>query len=126
MPDTDAALLDKLERVFLKFGRRALCLHERSPRVLVTSELGLMPLKTRRFVLLLRLLAYLIALPEARLVHKALLVSEALRIGGFSSWMGDVHVVYHSFCPEKEFPSLVDLNTERIVQIIKEVVRRCQ
>jgi hypothetical protein len=85
MPDTDATLLEKLERIFLKFAYQALCIHERSPRVLVTSELGLMPLKTRRFVLPLRFLAYLLAIPEARLVQKALTVSEALRESGHSS-----------------------------------------
>ncbi|KAJ3861884.1 hypothetical protein EV359DRAFT_46300 [Lentinula novae-zelandiae] len=88
--DTDAHLLSMLEQVQLLFLRRMLGLSRRSILAPLFTETGIMPIRTRRVILALRYLIYLLKLGPEHYAHLALQENFNLRNSGMKCWLSDV------------------------------------
>ncbi|PBK59022.1 hypothetical protein ARMSODRAFT_852415, partial [Armillaria solidipes] len=90
VPDAIDAHIKDLEKVQAWFIRRSLRVGKKASAVALYTETGLMPLRVRRFLLLLRYLEYLLNLDAHHYAHLALESSKSLYFAGKASWYGDV------------------------------------
>ncbi|KLO04484.1 hypothetical protein SCHPADRAFT_840528, partial [Schizopora paradoxa] len=94
-PDIDDSLLEKGRDVQHMFLRRLLALNPKSMTAVLFTETGIMPLQTRRLVLALRYLVYLLNLTDSHLARCALNEAINLARNGHASWWGDILHVLH-------------------------------
>ncbi len=78
VPDAIDAHVKDLERIQEWFIRRSQRVGKKAPRIALYTETGLMPLRVRRFVLLMRYLQYLLNLKDHHYAHLALTSSRSL------------------------------------------------
>ncbi|TFY62859.1 hypothetical protein EVG20_g6551 [Dentipellis fragilis] len=91
--DIDAGSLTDLELLQCKYIRRLLGVSTRCSRVFLFTETGLVPLNYRRVLLSLGFLAYALAQPPERLVHRALATALRLARDGTPCWITDLQWV---------------------------------
>ncbi|KAF8992863.1 hypothetical protein BDZ89DRAFT_1081344 [Hymenopellis radicata] len=126
-PDVDSTTLRQLEAVQASTLRRILGLGTRSSKTVLFTELGVFPLRTRRLILCLSYLQYLLDLPPTHLAHLALEVSEDLYNARHSSWMGDLDAMVSSYSspstPVHALPLIDSLSRDTIDFIIRSIKR---
>ena len=88
------------------------------------TERGLHPLRTRRLVLTLRYLAYILGQPQATLISKALSESVSLAEMGKHSWVADLQTTISSFSDGSlALPDLRTSEADAIAALIKKIER---
>ncbi|KAF5334783.1 hypothetical protein D9611_012913 [Ephemerocybe angulata] len=85
-----AKSLAQLESVFNRLIRRFLGLHARAFVAVLSSEMGIIPLRYRRLLIALGFLLYLLRLPDHRYAKLALRDSIDLLASGKSGWFSDL------------------------------------
>ncbi|KAJ3852417.1 hypothetical protein EV368DRAFT_82574 [Lentinula lateritia] len=84
--NTDPGLIQILEEVQIHFLRHMLNLSNNSVITPLFTEMGIMPICTRRASLTLCYLKYLITLPPSHYTSLALWENDKLRCTGFRTW----------------------------------------
>jgi hypothetical protein len=95
--DVTSRLVVKLEKPQKRFLRRLLGLNPRSMRAILFTETGLLPIRYRRVILVLRHAMYWAQLPQSHYAKAA--HDESLRLStlGHISWASDLRAVMASF-----------------------------
>ncbi|KAJ3502171.1 hypothetical protein NLJ89_g9010 [Agrocybe chaxingu] len=89
-PDVSQYSLHLLQNIQDHFLRRLLLVSNHCPRPLLYTETNIMPIQARRALLACDYLISIINHPTSSLLFRSLRESEALRISGHPSWMGDL------------------------------------
>ncbi|KAF9021198.1 hypothetical protein BDZ89DRAFT_893282, partial [Hymenopellis radicata] len=89
-PDYQKSHAGKLLDVQKAFLRRMLRVGSRSIVSVLYTETGVMPLLTRRYLLCVRYLAYLLSLPQSHLARRALNAMMVLEAGNHRSWIREL------------------------------------
>ncbi|SJL15829.1 uncharacterized protein ARMOST_19334 [Armillaria ostoyae] len=92
MPDAVDTYVEPLIDVQKRFWRRVLRLGKRSMITPLHSETGVIPLRPRRFLILLGYLKYLLSKDGDKYARAALESSRSLAVMGKSSWFKDVNI----------------------------------
>jgi hypothetical protein len=115
-PDNDDVHVKELCTVQIDFLREILNVHSHSMHVPLFTETGIMPLRIRRFLLLLVYLQYLLTPKAPRLARAALNSSIELASAGKKSWARDVLTVATKLpfdCPPLDFSTATDKSVEQ-------------
>jgi hypothetical protein len=89
-PDCEDVHVKQLCTIQVDFLRQVLNVHSQSMLICLFTETGIMPLRIRRFLLLLGYMQYLLSLKLSHLARACLNNSIELAAAGKKSWIGDV------------------------------------
>jgi hypothetical protein len=123
-PDSEDIHVKELCMVQVNFIRQMLNVHSHSVLVGLFTETGIMPLRIRRFLLLLGYLQYLLTLESSHLARVSLDSSIKLAAMGKRSWVGDVLIAAKKMpfqCPPLDFGSAND----KTVEAYRKSVQKC-
>ena len=121
-PDCEDVHVAQLSKVQVRFIRQMLNLHPRSMIAPLFTETGIMPLRVRRFQLVLKHLIYFLGLKNTDYARAALNSSLELAAGGKKSWVSDLIKAATRLpfrCPELV---LTDTTSIRDVEIYAKLV----
>lgn len=108
-PDANNVHVDLLENVQVSFLRYMLGLHDRSPKVPLYTETGIMPLRPRRAILTLSYLIYVLQQKPTHYARAALEDSCQLALNKKPSWALDLLTAIKKLpftCPELDLQQL--------------------
>ncbi|KAJ7454636.1 hypothetical protein B0H11DRAFT_1654427, partial [Mycena galericulata] len=123
-PDCEDVHVKELCAIQVDFLRQVLNVHSHSMVVALFTETGIMPLRIRRFLLLLGYLQYLLSLKSSHLARASLNSSIELAATGKKSWAGDVLIAAKKLpfeCPLLDFSSA----TEQSIEAYRKCVEKC-
>ncbi|KAJ6481604.1 hypothetical protein DFH09DRAFT_950531 [Mycena vulgaris] len=123
-PDSEDVHVKQLCAVQIDFLRQVLNVHSHSMLVLLFTETGIMPLRIRRFLLLLGYLQYIQSLKLSHFARACLNDSIELAAAGKKSWAGDVLIAARKLpfeCPPLDFNSA----TEKSIEAYRKSVEKC-
>ncbi|KAJ7034592.1 hypothetical protein C8F04DRAFT_1101509 [Mycena alexandri] len=95
--DVISRLVKKLEKPQLRFLRRLLGLNPRSMRAVLFTETGLLPIRYRRAIIVLKHAKYWAHLTDDHYAHAAYMESLRLSSQGHVSWAADLRTVLGAF-----------------------------
>lgn len=110
-PDCEDTHVKELCAVQVDFLRQMLNVHSQSLLAPLFTETGIMPLRIRRFMILLVYLQYLVSLKLPHFARAALNSSTELAVTGKKSWAGDVLKAATKLpfaCPPLDFTSTTE------------------
>ncbi|KAJ3932654.1 MAG: hypothetical protein NXY57DRAFT_1002071, partial [Lentinula lateritia] len=111
-----------LEQVQLLFLRRMLGLSRRSMVAPLFTETGIMPIRTRRVILALRYLIYLLKLPPDHYAYLALQENNNLRTQARKCWLSDLDwAISHLPSSTLTLPPLAQLSEQSVLHLIKSI-----
>ncbi|PBK80480.1 hypothetical protein ARMGADRAFT_1098208 [Armillaria gallica] len=123
MPDAVDANVKPLMDVHKKFWRRVLRLGKKLMLIPLHSETGIIPLRSRRFLILLGYLKYLLSKDCDKYARAALESSRSFAMTGKFSWFKDVNVAGSRLKFDLEPISLEVTDPERIEEYRKVIQR---
>jgi hypothetical protein len=115
LPDSEEVHVNELCTVQVDFLRQMLNVHSQSSLAPLFTETGIMPLRIRRFIILLVFLQYLMSLKLSHLARAALNSSIEIAAIGKKSWAGDVIIAATRLpftCPSLDFKTATEKSVE--------------
>ena len=123
--DVDDSFLALLEDVQVLFLHRLLGLHKKSMHAVLFTETGIMPIRYRRIILVLRYLQYLLKLPAHHYAHAAFNDACLLHAEKKPSWVGDIVFVLSHLQISVMLKPVHLANPDSIMDLIADVELSC-
>jgi hypothetical protein len=121
-PDCEDIHVKQLCAIQVDFLRQVLNVHSHSMLVTLFTETGIMPLRIRRFLLLLGYLQYLLSLKLSQLARACLNSSIELALAGKRSWVRDVLIAATKMpfaIPPLDFVNATEKSVEQYRKLVE-------